>query len=181
MIVLGMDQAPSGSGYCHGDGSGVPSWGYHEFPNYGDNEASLISHIRAWLTNLVKSSGAQAIVTEQILINKRHTNVPVILKQCAVVCAVATVAGDLGLDHYQADVSVWRKHFLRSAGGSSETLKDLARVRCAERGWLIDNHHVAEACGIWDWGLCELDRVYRHRSGHHRRRAENADDARKVA
>jgi hypothetical protein len=181
MVVCGLDQAPRGSGWCYGDGSKTPAFGYREFSDYGQNEGALARHVYDWFTTFAKSAGIQAVYTEQIVIRPHALDVPVVLRQAAVVVAIGFAATDLGIDHYEALIGKWRVHFLRTAKGKSETLKDLARVRCAERGWLIDNHHVAEACGIWDWGLCELDRVYRHRSGHHRRRAENADDARKVA
>lgn len=179
-VIIGLDQAPSGSGFCYGDGAGVPVWGYREFSDYGDNEAALIAHIRPWARNLLKSTGAGACFTEQIVVNKHHINMPVLMKQCAVVCAIATECGDLGVDHYEALISEWRAAFLGIGGapkhGGGEFLKDLAMKECAQRGFLPQTHHEAEAIGIWSFGLAKLDPAYRARSKWQQRRAESRRD-----
>jgi hypothetical protein len=185
-MVLGLDQSPRGSGYCHGDGSGPPAWGYRDFNNYGDNEAALIAHIRPWIRNLIKSTGAQAVFTEQILATNRGRDrrvvidMPTLLKQCAVVCAIATECGDLGVDHYEAPISEWRVTFMGIGGAPRHSvkdyLKDLAMKECADRGFLPKTHHEAEAIGIWSYGLAKLDPAYRARSKFQQRRAESRRD-----
>lgn len=171
-IVCGLDQSPKGTGFCYGDGSGKPAFGYQQFSDFGDAEGLLVGHVHAWAKTFLRSIGAEAVFTEQILVFPKRLHLPSLMKQCAVVNAIGLAAHELGVHHYQADVSVWRSRFLGTTRGSTETLKDMALKMCALRGWLIDNHHVAEACGIWDYGLCELSPKYRHRSGPDRRRAE---------
>lgn len=170
MIVCGLDQAPSGTGWAYGDGSGPPRTGYQQFPDYGENESALIDYIFDWLVTFGKSAGIEAVYTEQIVVNPRAINMPVLLKQCAVVCAVASACGKRGLNipHYQAEIASWRVRFLGVGGapkginGSrSDWLKNAACKACMQRGLLIDNHHIAEAVGIFDFGLSELDRKYR--------------------
>jgi hypothetical protein len=182
MIVCGLDQAPAGTGFAYGDGSSRPEWGYKSFHDYGDNEGLLARHVCFWFKAFAKSAGVEKVYTEQIIVYPQRIDIPVLLRQAGVVVGIGFAAADLGIKHYQADVGKWRKHFLRTAGGSTEVLKNLAMVRCADRGWLIDNHHIAEACGIWDYALCMEDPSYRHRSASVRRRLDTkADDAAREA
>ena len=182
MIVLGLDQAPSGTGWALGDGSGRPQFGYKAFPDYGNNESKLIGYIIAWLLPFARRCGVSTIFSEQIVIDtKRHANVPVLMKQCAVVSAIATVCCDelkdpetgevvfkgLAIPHYQAEIAAWRKRFIGlGMAPSGFEWKTEAIKACADRGWLIDRHDIAEACGVWDYGLAELDRVYRYGPSH---------------
>lgn len=160
IIVLGLDQAPAGSGWAVGDGMRPPQRGYKQFPDYGENESALIGTVIDWLVTLAKSSGAEAIYTEQIILSLRHPNIPVLIKQAAIVAAVATVCSKhfLNLPHYQAEISSWRKR----CGIMGPDWKQAALQWSLAQGWPTDNHHVAEATGIWHFGLCELNKGYRH-------------------
>lgn len=174
MIVAGFDQAPRGTGWCVGDGAGPPERGYIEFGSYGDNEGALMLEVYAWIRAFLQAYRPGAIATEQILFVPATFDAHVVDAQYAVRNAISLAAAQVGVAHYQADVVVWREHFLELSrapkGAPKGWLKDRAKQRCLERGWLIDSHHVAEAAGIWDWLLCTLDRQYRHRSGPARRR-----------
>lgn len=185
MIVLALDQAPRGAGFCYGDGSALPKWGYREFPSFEGNESALMDHVFDWLVTLGKSVGAEVAFTEQIVINARAINTAVLHKQFAVYDAIAFACGKRGLniDHYEALIAEWRVSFLGIGGapkhaGKSRTdyLKDLAMRECAARGWLPGTHHEAEAIGIWDYGLKKLDASYRHRSAFQTRRAQTRRD-----
>jgi len=186
MIICGLDQAPSGTGFCYGDGSGPPTWGYREFSHYGDNEGALVRHVYDWFKTFAKSAAIETVYTEQVTVSRGkgrgqqfdNLNMPVLFKQIAVIVAIGFAAHDLGIEHYEATISAWRKHFNRHAGGGGDHQKQLAVRRCADRGWLIDpkDHHTAEACGIWDYAMCQEDPVYRHRTAALRRRLDTGMD-----
>lgn len=174
MIVLGLDQAPKGSGWAVGDGSTVRpvQWGYKEFPDYGENESELTGFIIDWLRNLIKSSGAEAVYTEQIILDLRHPNIPVLILQASVIAAVAVTCNKhfCNVPHFQAEISSWRKR----AGIVGPDWKDAAIRWCAlTRNVLTSNHHIAEAVGVWHFGLCELDASYRARADVELRRAQH--------
>lgn len=175
MIVAGFDQAPRGSGWCVGDGREAPERGYIEFGDYGDNEGALMLEVYTWIKAFLEAYHIKAIATEQILFVPATFNAHVVDRQYAVRNSISLAAAQIGVDHYQAEVTTWRQHFLELSrapkGSPKDWLKDRAMQTCLARGWLVESHHVAEACGVWDWLLCTLDRNYRHRSGPERRRA----------
>lgn len=185
VMVLGLDQSPKGAGFCLGNGDGAPTFGYRSFPEFGNNEALLIREIRQWLTTLCKSSGVEAIFTEEVLAG-RPLNVPILLKKCCVYAAVATVAGDLNIDDYAAPISAWRSWFIGGTppkefkGAQRDWWKKKAILECTERNWYVENDHVAEACGIWSFGLQQIDPIYRHRARPDHRRAQSRREAERI-
>lgn len=178
MIVAGFDQAWRGAAWAVGDGSGPPERGYVEFGNYGDNEGALMLEVYAWIKAFIVAYKPIAIATEQILFVPATFDAHVVDGQYAVRNSFSLAAAQAGVQHYQADITVWREHFLGLSrapkGVPKGWLKDRALQACLERGWLCESHHVAEACGIWDWLLSTLDRRYRVRSGPERRRGDAA-------
>lgn len=178
MIVAGFDQSPRGTGWCVGDGSGPPERGYQEFGNYGDNEGALMLEVSSWIGAFFTAYRPKAIATEQILFVPDTFDAHVLDNQYAVRNSFSLASAKAGIQHYQAEITVWRQHFLSLSRAPKGTpkgwLKDQAMKACLERNWLVDRHDTAEACGIWDWLLCTLDRNYRHRSGPQRRRVEVA-------
>lgn len=190
MIVLGLDQAPVGTGFAYGEPGGRPTFGYHPNGDYGDNTARLRKHVREWLVNLIKSAGIERIYFEQIIVRKHGLHMPTLHKQFAVVGGIETAAEMLGLldDCYEVLIADWRTEFYsggrpsKTADSESDGWKAMASPECARRGWLTDNHNVAEALGIWHFGCVCTDRIYRVRSGVHKRRAQSAhDEARRGA
>jgi hypothetical protein len=194
MIVCGFDQAPTGIAWAYGEPGSVPSRGYRENPDYGNNEILLGANVREWTSNHLKSCGAEAVFYEQIIIRREGINAQVTYDQFAVVMGINFAAFDAGLQHstFMATIGKWRSWFHHGAHpskGSSQTdvWKDMAMVECARRGWLITQdpkiaHNVAEACGIWDWGCQRLDATYRARAKRLTRRVEHErDEARRAA
>jgi hypothetical protein len=169
MIVLALDQAPSGTGWAWGTASSSPNQGYKQFPDYGNNESALFGYVFKWLRNFAKSIGAEAIYTEQIIIVPKHFHAPTVAKQYAVFAAALAACSEefLNIPHYEAEVSTWR----HACGILGPDWKQAAIRWATSRGFYTDNHHVAEAIGILHHGLCEHDREYRLRSQAELRRA----------
>jgi hypothetical protein len=161
MIVIGLDSAPRNIGFCIGsDADGArPSWGLWQPPDYGESDELLIRDVRKWAMTTIKSSGAEILFFEQIIIDHRHVNIPVTHKQFAVVAALMCAAADTGIACYEIEISKWRKRFLgkanapKHAASGRDYLKEAAMRECLNRGWLIDDHNIAEAVGIWEYGM----------------------------
>lgn len=195
-LILALDQAPSGSGFGYGDGSGPPNHGYREFSDYGGNESALMDHVFDWVVTFGKSIGAEIVYTEQITPRKgkivpgrggklriqSELDTNVLHKQYAVYCAVAFACGKrgLGVPHLEALISDWRKRFLGTTAGKTDSLKAMAMAECATRNWYPANHHAAEALGIWDWAMQHHDPVYRHRTNPDHRRAQSRREAERI-
>lgn len=190
MMVLALDQAPRTTGYCHGESvHGVtPVWGVKQFESYAENEILLVRAYRTWLLTLCELVEPKVIYCEQIIIDMQHVNLPVTYQQFAVVGAIIGVCEHLGIDLYQVDIAKWRKRALGknnkpkwAVDGQDNWLKEAAKLACAERNWLIDDHNAAEAALIFDYGCAHCDTTYRAATQPHIERVlferENRDRA----
>lgn len=189
MLVVGLDQAPVGTGFCYGEPGITPTWGFHPNAEYGDNTARLQKHVREWAVTFFKSIGAERVYFEQIIVRKFGLHMPTLYKQFAVVSGIEAAASMTSLedDCFQVLISDWRREFYagsrptKGQDDESAAWKDMAKVECARRGWLIDNHNIAEACGIWFYGCCHADDKFRRSQlADKRRRQTAADDARRA-
>lgn len=169
MMVLGVDQAPRHTGFAYGESrvGCVPVWGVKHFESYGENEIFLIRDVRRWLLTLCEEVQPAVIYCEQIIINQRHINLPVTYQQFAVVAAISSVAEHLGIDVFQVDIATWRKRALGKSNkpkwavdGEDQWLKEAAKLACADRNWLIEDHNSAEAALIWEYGCAHADKEY---------------------
>jgi hypothetical protein len=189
MKILALDQAPRTSGFCYGESThGVkPTWGVQKFPRY-DDEVPLIHAYRKWLIGLCEEVGIERIFYEQIIISMQHVHLPTTYQQFAVFAAIAGTCEFLGIKAYKCNIATWRKRALGKNNkpkwaptDEDDWLKEAAKVACAERNWLIDDHNAAEAALIWDYGCHKSDAVYDLATKPHIQRVllerENADRA----
>ncbi len=51
------------------------------------------------------------------------------------------------------NVATWRKHFIGSGNLPGHVAKQKAQQRCTQLGYTFQNVDVAEACGVWDYGI----------------------------
>ena len=54
---------------------------------------------------------------------------------------------------YPVDVGKWRKHFIGSGNLPGHVAKKKAQERCKQLGYTFQTVDVAEACGVWDYGI----------------------------
>jgi hypothetical protein len=181
MIVLGLDQAPKNIGYAYGEPGAVPVRGLWQPPDYGENTARLGRAVRDWAAQLGKSVGAERIYFEQIVVRKTGLHLPTLYKQFTLVTAIEAAAEQLGLsdDVFMISIGEWRTEFYAGRrptrgdpDGEGAAWKDMALAECLRRGWLTEDHNIAEACGIWVYGCCHSDRGYRAQHRVSARRAE---------
>lgn len=173
MIVLGLDQAPRFTGFCHGDTASEkpPVWGAHEFENYGENGVLLIRAVRKWMISLCEIVRPEFVYCEQIVFDFRHINSLITSQQFCVIAGIEAACDFLGMECFQIDISKWRKRGLGrgnkpkwAANGEEPWLKEAAKKACLDLGWLIDDHNAAEAALIWDYGCAHVDPEYRRKT-----------------
>lgn len=190
MIIAGFDQAVVGIGWAYGAPGSIPVRGWQELPDYGSNTARLGKYVREWAIQFLKSTGAERVFFEQVIVRKFGLHMPTLQKQLKVASAIETAAEMIGLeDHaYEVMIADWRTEFhhglrpQKGKGDESDAWKMMAVKECAARGWWTENHNIAEACGIWDYGCKCEDNIYRQRAKRAKRRAEHeADEARRAA
>lgn len=191
MIIAGFDEAPRRIGWCYGEPGTVPTRGLKELPDYGDNTQRLGRYVRDWGKNFLKSCNAERAYVENIFVRKHGFNMPVFMKQARVLLTLEDAAELAGLDadlgFWVVDISDWRREFYagsrptKGQGSESDAWKEMALVECLRRGWLCEDHNVAEACGVWFYGCCHADRAYRMRQKVHTRRRQSEADERRRA
>ena len=172
MIVLALDQSRKNTGFCYGaaDIDVVPKWGVQPFESYGENGVLLIREVRKWAISLMEIVRPDAVYCEQIVINAARFNSQTVYEQFEVVAGIEAACDFIGCECLMVDIGTWRKRGLGRGNAPKWTvdrtdwLKDAAMKACAERNWLIDNHHAAEAALIWDFGAAHLDIEYRRRT-----------------
>lgn len=65
-----------------------------------------------------------------------------------------TAAYRHGAQTYDVSKQTWRKHFLGDGNLKTDEAHRAAKARCRQLGYrFMDDVNVAEACGIWDWGM----------------------------
>lgn len=189
MIILGFDQAPRGIGFAHGEPGSVPTRGWYELPNFGDNTARLGEAVYDWVKIFAAEVRAGRIYFEQIISRRTGFDYQTFYKQATVGCNIEIAAAHIGLrDHvFEINIADWRREFYAGARPPkgcdelSNAWKEMAVKECARRGWWTDNHNAAEACGIWDFGCKNADKVYKHRAKVGKRRQESALDEQRRA
>lgn len=183
MIVAGFDQAPRAIAFCVGEpGASNPRYGIRENPDFGDNTGLLFVEIKKYWKPQILFWKPRLVFVEQVLVRKFGFDVNVFTKQVIVqtalevACAELKAEGLLDVECYVAMIGDWRTAFHagarppKNAASQTDVWKDLARVECARRGWLIEDHNIAEACGIWDYGCEKADKVYRMRRERERQK-----------
>jgi hypothetical protein len=175
VVILGLDQAPTTIGWAYGTPGALQEHGLYGPSGYGDNDLLLIRDVRKFVRRKIEQSGAKIVYFEQVIINFRGFNANVTSAQYAVQSAVMCACDDMNIDCFDVEVAKWRKRFLGRANApkhnlsgnvnrTKDVLKDMAMIECLRRNWAPDNHHTAEAMGIWEYGCAHADKQYRGRT-----------------
>jgi hypothetical protein len=56
---------------------------------------------------------------------------------------------------HPVDVGTWRKHWIGSGNLPGDVAKRMCREQCDRMRWPYQNTDVAEACGIWAYGMAK--------------------------
>lgn len=182
MILLAMDQAPRFIGWAYGSPGEVPKRGVRANGSYGNNEVLLGIEVYNWALNFIKSVGADRLYLEQIIQRQSGFHSHTFDTQAMVRSAIQLAAVHAGIAPedgiFEIMVADWRREFYggrrppKNADSQSDAWKMMAKVECADRGWLVEDHNAAEACGIWFYSCLHTDRRFRANHKITKRRAE---------
>jgi Holliday junction resolvasome RuvABC endonuclease subunit len=176
MVVLGLDQAPNNTGWAvlSDDGVTPPKFGTIVMSDYGDDIQRTLKDFAFELHGLYNEFNPQFVFCEQIVLDERHINLPVLIDQAAIVGAVLMSSAERNIRGYMVEIAVWRKRFLgksnapnwavdRQTKSGRKWLKEAAMNECVRRYFpnVPKNDHEAEAIGIADYGLAFVSHDYR--------------------
>lgn len=176
--VLALDVAMNRTGWAFGLSAPDtrPTHGVFETQNWEGNEGKNLHRLRRWLDEKFKT--ATHIAMEQIFVDVRGADSKAFnfggtegqMMQAGV---VAEWAESMGMPVFWINCDDWRRRFLglnrKPKEHRSEKLywKNLALKVAAQRGWFCEFHDEAEALGILDYTLAQLDLGYRDRTNVH--------------
>ncbi len=186
-VVMGID--PSGSlGWAIGNnGMKRPHFGLLPLPAGRSDDGLACSALARWLNERIDEHGISHFFYEEPLLPPGSS-----LRSRLVIFKIDGIIEMVGHDRrigvFEAGISDWRKRFIGTnrappsfqhpKGASTQWFKQRAIEEAAKRGWLTDDHNVAEALGIMDYGLCCIDRSYVSQTDPFNRRAEEKSNER---
>lgn len=183
--VLALDQAPRKTGWA----IGRPCWpepplfGVFSLPSWVDREGEMNSRFCEWLYHMIVSHGVTDVIYEAPVDNDKWAkDFQVTVTQGAQIGSIWTVTRNaLGKEPTESTVQDMRKRFigtntvppgLTRPDIRRQWLKDQAIKACAMRGWLVEDHNVAEALGHCDHALSTLSHRHAGKSDVLFRRAD---------
>ena len=170
--VLALDIAMHRTGWAVGSADGSPpSWGVFETENWKDNEGENLAAFRNQV--LRKHTFLTHIVIEEVFVDVRNasrfqyngTHAQMQLQAMALL-----YCHDEMITPLTANISDWRMRFLgmnrkpKDFKGDANYWKTLALKAAADRNWYCEHHDSAEALGIMDFALANLDKEYKLRT-----------------
>lgn len=183
--VLALDQSMTATGWAHWlKGEKAPSGDVFSLPSWGDDQGPQLDKFERWLKDMIWNRQVTHIAFEEPPDNFDHHEtatqkmatwgLPTLIEKIA-------YQGGISADNrLMINISSWRSRFWGTERAPKAFTKSARRTwlkeksiqACAERGWIIDNHNVADAHGILDFAMCCIDPIYDSRSGPLFRRAQ---------
>lgn len=185
-VVMSLDQAPNNTGWALGRPCDPrPLFGKFELPPWGSDEPKRAAKLYLWLTGMIDKHGVTHLFYEKdvpragmgkaimsapkrgkprpIVVNTKDPAIT--LNQNAVIAVVWLAAELNGIPVAPIDVNAMRSRFIGTSHitglqgeALTKELKQRAVKACAMRGWLVEDHNVAEALGHLDYALSVVDR-----------------------
>lgn len=117
-----------------------------------------LSILREYVVIKVRSHGIKVVVVEAVerfLGPKRTADTFFRLASYGAVAREAAYSH--GAHVVEVPVQTWRAHFLMNGKLKGDDAHAAARQWCNRYQWpFLDDDNVAEACGIWMWGMCKF-------------------------
>lgn len=192
--VLAIDQSMLATGWAHWlKGEKSPSGGLFSLPSWGDEEGKFLNKWRTWLADMIWDRQVTHLYIEDTsfaLLHrdkdgtewglKHHEDTTEKLATFGLMCNALQAADKANIEAYLVEPRVWRNRFWGTErppksytpSARRSWLKERSKQSCIERGWIIENHNIADAHGILDFAMCCVDPLYESRSGPLFRRAQ---------
>ncbi len=184
MSILGLDQSTH-TGWAVGHPGGLPKWGVHHCRAKDSDHGEAYARYRAWLIDMFTEHGVTRVVFESPI----QAGSPVTQRfQWGLHTVIEEVCSTFKLPCNEIHNATWFKYWVGSGRPSKIELKlgkyatesawkkDMSLRQAANRGWLTDDHNIADALGIWDHACFLIDPSYRFRRGPEIRRRETKQE-----
>lgn len=184
--ALGLDPSLTATGYAIGSTDGAkPVWGVFRSASWGDQEGRGLCRFYDFLEETHRSYQLDAIFYEMTFI-AHQSGLESQRSKFLLEAAINMFGFRQKIDVKHVPLQSWRSRFLGTSKApphyrgnqslSRQWFKEQAIAKCAERGWLVDDHNAAEALAICDYGLCSLSDHYVHRTAPLFRRAQSSHE-----
>lgn len=191
--ALALDQSMTATGWAHWlKGEKSPSGGLFPLPPWGDDEGKFANKWMKWLEDMVwdrqithlfieDNSWALSQQKDGHRVGLQHDETTTEkLATFGLMLIGLQVADRANIPGALVEIKLWRNRFWGierppksyTPNARRSWLKERSKQSCIERGWIVENHNVADAHGILDFGLCTIDPLYDSRSGPLFRRAQ---------
>ncbi len=153
MKILALDIATS-TGWAAGETSAAPTFGCYRIQTDGRNFGMAMNDFSRWLDSMI-----DAYMPDQIVYEKPITTIhgkTSLETKCLLIglCMHAeSVAYDHGLPISWVNNATVKKHFTGHGGFGKKTKPYPMIVAAHQRGWMVETHDEADACGVWDYGI----------------------------
>lgn len=163
-----------------------PTSGVYRTYAWKGNQEQRVLEFYNWLEAKHAEHRLTGICYEYTFIDAKRFDPDFIECQKSYVAMVWLFCAQRGLRVAHCPIGTWRKQFLGAADRAAvrdlkgkefraerrDMNKGAAMKACALRGWMVADDNEAEACGILNARLSQLDRLYAQRSLPHARRVE---------
>jgi hypothetical protein len=176
--VLALDIAQNRTGWARAgsDAASRPRWGVFETINWANKQGGNLVRFKDFLHEF-DGDGITHVVCEDIFVDVRNGGKQFQFNgtegQMMLCGAVLEWAERQSIPQFKINIGDWRQRFLgikvrpKDAKGDDMYWKNLALKVAAQRGWFCEFHDSAEALGMADYALAQLDLAYRDRTNVH--------------
>jgi len=142
-MILALDLAKQ-TGWCCGDGRGLPRSGARKFTEFDRGLAAGFVAFRGWLVSVL-SNFEPGIVVFEAPILPSATRPETVRRLHGMAALVEMIAHEESRRCIEANNQSAKKFF---AGSGRAGKADMVRSACA-RGFRVESHDEADACAIW--------------------------------
>lgn len=183
-MILGLDQS-SHTGWAIGVPGGLPLYGVEHFKPKSDDYGEAYDRLHNWLYKTIIEHRITRVVMEAPI--QAGPNPKTLMFTWGLAAIIERCCFWQGVPLSATNNATWFKYW--TGGGWKPSKTELALLKipnesawrkeqsiraAAWRGWLTDDHNIADALGIWDHACFSLDPSYRFKRGPEIRRREDA-------
>ena len=157
--ILALDLATTTGWALYSEGMQRPFFGALRLPPSPQEVGLPMEKLRQFLADQHRMHNLTDIVFEAQHVSARMS-MDTVYKLIALGGMVEWFAHRIGVTPYKVMISEWRRHFLgRGANFGKDNPKELAIQQCATFGWFTNVADAAEACGILDYHMANMEQA----------------------
>jgi crossover junction endodeoxyribonuclease RuvC len=148
--VIALDLS-SYVGWCGGVAGKPPVFNTFRLPSTGEEIGPFALAYRDWLNGMLASVAFDLVVFEAPIL-PRETQIATVRKLTGLTYHTELICAERGIVCREAHQQTVRKFLAGHGRASKEQMVAAAR----SYGWPVEDHHQADACGIWAWSCAQF-------------------------